>query len=54
MKATFNYIRFVEGEFLKTIETANILHTFKGGVMVQSNRLPNPKFIANEYIISID
>jgi hypothetical protein len=54
MKATFNYIRLVEGKFLKTIETANVIDTFKGGIMVQSDLFPNGKCIASENVISIN
>jgi hypothetical protein len=53
MKATFKYIRLVEGKFLKTIETAEVVQLFTGGIQVKGDLFPNGKCIASENIIGI-
>jgi hypothetical protein len=53
MKATFKYIRLEDGKFVKTIETAEVVMQFNGGIQVKGELFPQGKCIASENIIEI-
>lgn len=52
--ATFYFIQFVNGKFVKNIESGIVINKFNGGIQVKSNKFPNGKCIAFENIIEIN